>query len=382
MISFVLDGKPLPSAPSAVFGHRANVMPEIQHIPRIVLVTGGAGFIGVSFIRHLLAADPAVRVINLDALTYAGSLSSLAGVAERYGDRYRFVHADICDEPPVAQVFAEEPIDTVVHFAAESHVDRSITGPRAFLDTNIIGTYTLLQQSLAAWRARKVFRFHHVSTDEVYGSLGPSGYFTEETPYHPNSPYSASKAASDHLVRAWGHTYGLPVTISNCSNNYGPYQFPEKLIPLMITRALAGQSLPIYGTGQNVRDWLYVEDHCRAIERIVRCGCDGRTYNVGGLNEWNNLDIVYLLCDLLQQKRPRAAGSYRDLIAFVSDRPGHDLRYAIDASRLRTELGWEPQYTFEAGLGRTIDWYLENGAWLQAIAAKGYQGQRLGLLGR
>jgi len=354
-------------------------MAEIKHLPQVVLVTGGAGFIGVNFVRYLLAADPSVRVINLDALTYAGSLTSLAGVAEQYVDRYRFVHADIGDETRVAQVFAEEPIDTVVHFAAESHVDRSITGPRAFLDTNILGTYTLLQQSLAAWRTRRVFRFHHVSTDEVYGSLGATGFFTEQTPYHPNSPYSASKAASDHLVRAWSHTYGLPVTISNCSNNYGPYQFPEKLIPLMIVRALAGQSLPVYGAGQNVRDWLYVEDHCRAIERIVRCGDDGRTYNIGGLNELANLDIVHLVCDLLQQKRPAASGNYRDLITFVTDRPGHDLRYAIDATRIRTELGWEPQHTFESGLSRTIDWYLENTAWLQAIAASGYQGQRLGL---
>lgn len=358
-----------------------NPRTEIRHTPQVMLVTGGAGFIGVNFIRHLLAADPAVRVINLDALTYAGCPTSLAGIAEKHGSRYRFVHADICDDARVAELFAEEPIDTVVHFAAESHVDRSITGPRAFLDTNIIGTYTLLQQSLAAWRARKTFRFHHVSTDEVYGSLGPEGYFTEETAYHPNSPYSASKAASDHLVRAWGHTYGLPVTISNCSNNYGPYQFPEKLIPLMIVRALAGQSLPVYGTGQNVRDWLYVEDHCRAIERIVRCAADGRTYNVGGLNEWTNLDIVHLVCDLLQQKRPLASGRYRDLVTFVSDRPGHDLRYAIDATRLRTELGWEPQHTFQTGLSRTIDWYLENEAWLESVAAKGYQGQRLGLLG-
>ncbi len=355
-------------------------MTEIRHVPQVMLVTGGAGFIGVNFIRYLLAADPAVRVINLDSLTYAGSLSSLAGVPEQHGNRYRFVHADICDEARVAQFFAEEPIDTVVHFAAESHVDRSITSPRAFLETNILGTYALLQQSLAAWRARDVFRFHHVSTDEVYGSLGAEGHFTEQTPYQPNSPYSASKAASDHLVRAWGHTYGLPVTISNCSNNYGPYQFPEKLIPLMITRALTGQPLPVYGTGRNVRDWLYVEDHCRAIERIVRCGVDGRTYNVGGLNEWTNLDIVHLLCELLQQKRPRASGSYRDQITFVADRPGHDLRYAIDATRLQTELDWAPQHTFESGLSRTIDWYLENGAWLEAIAAKGYQGQRLGLL--
>lgn len=382
MIPFVFEFGPPPTVPLAAFEPSTSPMTENRHTPRVVLVTGGAGFIGANFVRYLLAAEPTVRVINLDALTYAANPSSLAGVTEQYGGRYRFVHADIGDDSRLAQLFAEEPIDTVVHFAAESHVDRSITGPRAFLETNIIGTFTLLQQSLAAFRARKMFRFHHVSTDEVYGSLGPEGYFTEETPYHPNSPYSASKAASDHLVRAWNHTYGLPVTLSNCSNNYGPYQFPEKLIPLMITRALAGQPLPVYGTGRNVRDWLYVEDHCRAIERIVRCGADGRTYNVGGLNEWANLDIVRLVCDLLQQRRPRASGSYRDLITFVSDRPGHDLRYAIDATRLRTELGWEPQYTFETGLGRTIDWYLENGAWLEAIAAKGYQGQRLGLLER
>jgi dTDP-glucose 4,6-dehydratase len=355
-------------------------MTATEHQPKVVLVTGGAGFIGTNFVRYLLAADPHVRLINLDALTYAGSLASLDGIDQQCGDRYRFVQANICDEAALTRLFAEEPIDTLVHFAAESHVDRSITGPRAFIETNITGTFLLLQQALAAWRARGTFRFHHVSTDEVYGSLGASGYFTEETPYHPNSPYSASKAASDHLVRAWGHTYGLPVTISNCSNNYGPYQFPEKLIPLMISNALAGKPLPVYGTGQNVRDWLYVEDHCRAIESILRRGMAGRTYNVGGLNEWTNIAIVTLICDLLDQKRPRAGGRYRDLIAFVTDRPGHDMRYAIDATRLQTELGWNPQYTFETGLDRTIDWYLENGAWLAAIAAERYQGQRLGLV--
>lgn len=352
----------------------------ITHEPRVVLVTGGAGFIGVNFVRYLLASDPQVRLINLDALTYAGSLASLAGVEEQYGDRYRFVHANICDEQAVARLFAEEPIDTVVHFAAESHVDRSITGPRAFVDTNVTGTLVLLQQALAAWPARDRFRFHHVSTDEVYGSLGPTGLFTEETPYHPNSPYSATKAAADHLVRAWGHTFGLPVTISNCSNNYGPFHFPEKLIPLMISRALAGSPLPVYGSGQNVRDWLYVGDHCRAVDLIVRRGEPGRTYNVGGLNEWKNIDIVRLLCDLLDQKRPRTAGSYRDLITFVTDRPGHDLRYAIDATRLQRELAWAPQFTFEQGLDLTIDWYLAHDEWLRAIAASRYAGQRLGLL--
>jgi dTDP-glucose 4,6-dehydratase len=337
------------------------------HRPRIALVTGGAGFIGVNFVRYWLASDPELRLINLDALTYAGSLVSLQGVAETYGSRYRFVHANICDEAAVSRLFDEEPIDTVVHFAAESHVDRSIEGPRAFLDTNITGTYVLLQQAVRAWRARGTFRFHHVSTDEVYGSLEETGLFTEETPYQPSSPYSASKAASDHLVRAWLRTYGLPATLSNCSNNYGPYQFPEKLIPLMIVNALAGKPLPVYGAGKNVRDWLFVEDHCRAIDMIVRGGEEGRTYNVGGRNEWKNIDIVHLICQLLDEKRPRASGSYRDLITYVADRPGHDLRYAIDASRLEGELGWRAQYEFRAGLDRTIDWYLAHADWVDAV---------------
>lgn len=355
-------------------------MNSISHRPHVVLVTGGAGFIGVNFVRYLLASDPDVRVVNLDALTYAGSLSSLSGIEETYSKRYRFVQANICDQGRVSELFAEERIDSVVHFAAESHVDRSITGPRAFIDTNIVGTYVLLEQSLQAWRSRKEFRFHHVSTDEVYGSLGATGHFTEETPYHPNSPYSASKAASDHLVRAWGHTYGLPATISNCSNNYGPYQFPEKLIPLVISNATAGKPLPVYGAGKNVRDWLYVEDHCRAIDTIVRHGAPGRTYNVGGLNEWTNLEIVHMICDLLDLKRPRSHGSHRELITFVPDRPGHDLRYAIDATRMQSELGWNPRYTFQTGLNRTIDWYRESSSWLSAIAESRYQGQRLGLV--
>ena len=353
-----------------------------QHQPLVVLVTGGAGFIGVNFVRHLLASDPQVRVINLDALTYAGSLVSLEGLAEAHANRYRFVHGNICDEALVAALFAEEPLDTVVHFAAESHVDRSITGPRAFIDTNIVGTYVLLQQAREAFQQRPAFRFHHVSTDEVYGSLGPEGYFTEETPYDPSSPYSASKAAADHLVRAWGRTYGLPVTISNCSNNYGPYQFPEKLIPLMISNALEGKSLPVYGRGSNVRDWLHVADHCRAVDRIVRRGTVGRTYNIGGSNEWANIDIVKLICRLLDEKRPRPAGSYSDFITFVPDRPGHDLRYAIDAARLHRELDWRPNYTFENGLRETIDWYLNNQAWLASIAESRYRGERLGLLSR
>lgn len=352
------------------------------HQPQVVLVTGGAGFIGVNFVRHLLGSDPEIRVVNLDALTYAGSPCSLEGVAQTYGRRYRFIHGDIGDESLVARLFAEEPFDTVVHFAAESHVDRSITGPRAFIDTNIVGTYVLLQQAREAFQQRPAFRFHHVSTDEVYGSLGPEGHFTEETPYDPSSPYSASKAAADHLVRAWGRTYGLPVTISNCSNNYGPYQFPEKLIPLMISNALAGKPLPVYGRGSNVRDWLHVADHCRAVERIVRQGQVGRTYNVGGSNEWANIEIVRLICRLLDEKRPRASGSYQELITFVPDRPGHDQRYAIDASRLHRELGWRPDYTFEQGLSETIDWYLDNQAWLASIAESRYRGERLGLLAK
>jgi dTDP-glucose 4,6-dehydratase len=348
--------------------------------PCVVLVTGGAGFIGVNFVRHLLQTDARVRLVNLDALTYAGSLSSLEGVEQAYPSRYRFVHGSICDEQLVARLFTEEPIDTIVHFAAESHVDRSITGPRAFVDTNIVGTYVLLQHAVAAHRQRGNVRFHHVSTDEVYGSLGPAGLFTEETPYDPSSPYSASKAAADHLVRAWGRTFELPVTISNCSNNYGPYQFPEKLIPLMVANAMAGKPLPVYGAGRNVRDWLHVGDHCQAIDLIVRRGVVGRTYNVGGANEWTNIDIVRLICDLLDAKRPRTAGSYRELITFVADRPGHDLRYAIDSSRLRSELGWSPRYTFETGLSETIDWYLAHGSWLAAIAAARYSGERLGLV--
>jgi dTDP-glucose 4,6-dehydratase len=351
-----------------------------SHVPHVVLVTGGAGFIGVNFVRHMLASDSQVRIVNLDALTYAGSLTSLEGVEQQYPGRYRFVHGNICDEQQIETLFREEPFDTVVHFAAESHVDRSITGPRAFIETNITGTYVLLQHALAAWRSRPVFRFHHVSTDEVYGSLGATGRFTEETPYDPSSPYSASKAAADHLVRAWHRTYGLPATISNCSNNYGPYQFPEKLIPLMICGALAGKPLPVYGSGSNVRDWLHVADHCRAVDCIVRSGVPGRTYNVGGGNEWKNLDIVQLICDLLDQKRPRPSGSYRELITFVADRPGHDLRYAIDADRVGSELGWKPKYTFESGLSETIDWYLSSSSWLTAIADSRYRGERLGLV--
>jgi len=351
-----------------------------NHKPSVVLVTGGAGFIGCNLVRHLLAGDDSPRVINYDALTYAGSEANLAGLASQYPDRYRFVRADICDEDAVASLFAEEPIDTVIHLAAESHVDRSINAPGAFLSTNITGTYVLLQAARAAWADRKDVRFHHVSTDEVYGSLGSEGLFTETTPYDPSSPYSASKAASDHLVRAWHRTFGLPVTISNCSNNYGPYQFPEKLLPLMITNALAGKPLPVYGDGMNVRDWLFVGDHCGAVDAIVRRGTPGATYNVGGCNEWANIDIVNLLCDQLQDLVPPTDGHYRDLITFVTDRPGHDRRYAIDASLIERELGWRPQHKFEGGLLETIRWYLANGDWIEEIRRTKYDGQRLGIV--
>ncbi len=350
------------------------------HTPTIVMVTGGAGFIGCNLVRHLLAYDPHIEIINVDALTYAGSRENLRDIEAQYAGRHRFVHADICDVAAMSDLFVRAPIDTVIHLAAESHVDRSISGPEAFLRTNVMGTYVLLQAARTAWKDRANTRFHHVSTDEVYGSLGTVGVFTETTPYDPSSPYSASKAASDHLVRAWHRTYGLNITISNCSNNYGPFQFPEKLLPLMITNALEGKPLPVYGDGKNVRDWLFVQDHCAAIDTIVRRGVSGRTYNVGGHNEWTNLSIVHLLCDTLQDMRPRTSGHYRDLITFVKDRPGHDRRYAIDAGRIAAELGWKPEHTFQTGLAKTIRWYLANSAWVQAIHSERYQGQRLGLV--
>ncbi|HEY3354163.1 MAG TPA: dTDP-glucose 4,6-dehydratase [Polyangia bacterium] len=351
---------------------------EATHTPRVVLVTGGAGFIGCNFVRLLLAQDPAVHVVVLDALTYAGNPRNLDGLAAACPGRYRFVQADICDEAAVAAVFDEEPIDTVVHFAAESHVDRSIDGPATFIRTNVVGTYTLLQAARRAWKLRTDVRFHHISTDEVYGSLGASGYFLEETPYDPSSPYSASKAGSDHLVRAWHRTYGLPVTLSNCSNNYGPYQFPEKLIPLVIANCLAGAPLPVYGDGLNVRDWLYVEDHCRAIDLVVRRGAPGGVYNVGGRNEWPNLQIVQQVCDLIDELRP-AARPRRELITFVTDRPGHDRRYAIDPGKIERELGFIPAETFATGLRKTVAWYLANQAWCEEIKSGRYRGERLGL---
>jgi len=349
-----------------------------HHNPRSVLVTGGAGFIGCNFIRHLLATDAAVKVVNLDALTYAGHRASLRDVEADYGDRSTFVHGDIRDRDAVRAIFADHDIDTVVHFAAESHVDRSIDGPLDFVETNINGTANLLEAARSHWAGPSDCRFHHVSTDEVYGSLGAEGYFTEDTPYDPSSPYSASKAASDHLVRAWHRTFGLPVTISNCSNNYGPYQFPEKLIPLMIGNAVTRKKLPVYGDGSNVRDWLYVLDHCTAIDAVIRGGEPGRTYNIGGHNEMANIDVVHLLCDLVDEFLP-GGPSRRELITFVTDRPGHDQRYAIDASRMSDELDRKPSVTFAEGLRASVRWYLDNDGWCAEVTGDQYDGERLGL---
>ena len=345
-----------------------------------MLVTGGAGFIGCNFVRHALAKDPELRLVNVDALTYAGHPASLRGVAEAFGSRYTFVHADIRDAEKMHSLFTEHAIDTVVHLAAESHVDRSIDGPLDFVDTNIRGTANLLEAARSAWKDRRDVRFHHVSTDEVFGSLEAENLFCEDTPYDPSSPYSASKAASDHLVRAWHRTYDLPVTLSNCSNNYGPYQYPEKLIPLMIRNAVAGKPLPVYGAGANVRDWLFVEDHCRALDLVVCKGVPGRTYNVGGSNERTNLEVVHALCDLVDEVRPLGdGGNRRSLVSFVADRPGHDLRYAIDAERITTELGWVPDHDFVTGLRATVTWYLENEEWCEEVTTDSYDGSRLGL---
>jgi dTDP-glucose 4,6-dehydratase len=350
--------------------------------PLSVLVTGGAGFIGSALCRHLVRSG-GYRVINLDKLTYAGNLASLAEL-ER-SSSYRFVRGDIADGRLVGALLEEERIDILMHLAAETHVDRSIDGPADFIETNIVGTFRLLDTALAYWRSLDrhrgtSFRFHHVSTDEVFGDLPfDSGVFTEETPYDPSSPYSASKAASDHLVRAWHHTYGLPVVLSNCSNNYGPFHFPEKLIPLVILNALEGASLPVYGKGRNVRDWLFVDDHARALELIATKGRVGESYNVGGRAERSNLSVVETICDLLDEKRPLAGGgTRRALITFVEDRPGHDRRYAIDPQKVERELGWTQQESFETGLSKTIDWYLENEWWWRPIREQRYAGARLG----
>ncbi|MCK4951813.1 MAG: dTDP-glucose 4,6-dehydratase [Gammaproteobacteria bacterium] len=331
-----------------------------------MLITGGAGFIGSNFVRYWLVQHPEDRVINLDALTYAGNLENLKGVND--APSYRFVHGDICDAELVKKIFKEEQIDTVVHFAAESHVDRSISGPEAFIKTNVHGTFTLLEAACNTWANDNTScRFLHVSTDEVYGSLGQDDpAFTETTPFAPNSPYSASKASSDHLVRAWFHTYGLPVLTTNCSNNYGPYQFPEKLIPLVFINALEDKPLPIYGDGQYIRDWLHVEDHCRGIDVVLQDGRLGETYNIGGCNEWANIDIVKLICKRLDELRPGDKPK-AELITYVTDRPGHDRRYAIDARKIIKELGWKPVYTFETGIEQTIMWYLNNMTWLDHV---------------
>ncbi|WP_238121577.1 MULTISPECIES: dTDP-glucose 4,6-dehydratase [unclassified Xanthobacter] len=344
-----------------------------------VLVTGGAGFIGSAVVRHVMGLGH--EVLTFDKLTYAGNLASLAPVADN--PRHRFVQADICDADAVRTALESFKPDLVMHLAAESHVDRSIDGPRAFVDTNIVGTFILLQEALAYWRglqgsAKEAFRFHHISTDEVFGSLGPEGLFREDTPYQPNSPYSASKAASDHLVRAWHHTYGLPAVMSNCSNNYGPYHFPEKLIPLVVLNALDGAPLPIYGTGENVRDWLYVEDHAEALFLIATQGRPGESYNVGGASERRNIDVVRTICAALDERVPDPRGPRERLITFVADRPGHDARYAIDFSKLNRELGWSPRHTFESGIADTVQWYLDHRPWWEPLRQR-YQGQRLGL---
>lgn len=337
-------------------------MTDVQHTPRNVLVTGGAGFIGANFVEYLLETDPKLSVITLDSLTYAGSLENLNAVISN--PRHQFVKGDITDAALVNRVIDEKKIDTIIHFAAESHVDRSITGPAAFISTNVVGTFTLLEAARNAWLgngARDDVRFHHVSTDEVFGSLSENDpAFSETTPYSPNSPYSASKAGSDHLVRAYQHTYGLPVTITNCSNNYGPYQHAEKFIPTVIRSALAEKPIPIYGAGLNIRDWLYVRDHCSAIDLVMRCGGNGETYLVGGRSERRNIDIARLICGVLDEKSPRARGKYAELLTSVTDRLGHDFRYAIDSTVIEQDLGWKAAETFDTGIRKTVDWYLAN----------------------
>ncbi len=339
---------------------------------RRCIVTGGCGFIGSALVRHLVREGAEVLVV--DKLTYAGVVESLK---EAEG-KYELLVADICDQERMDKAFFDFKPDTIFHLAAESHVDRSIDGPGEFVRTNVVGTATLLQSALKWWREHPAFVFQHISTDEVYGTLGPDGYFTERTPYAPHSPYSASKAASDHLVRAWHDTYGLPIRLTNCSNNYGPYHFPEKLIPLVILNCLDEKPLPVYGKGANVRDWLYVDDHVKALCLVNEKGADGETYNIGGHNERTNLEVVKTVCAILDELKPRAKGKYEELITYVTDRPGHDLRYAIDPTKLMRELGWKPEENFESGIRKTVKWYLENSWWWKPIHEKKYSGQRLG----
>ncbi len=350
-----------------------------------ILVTGGAGFIGSAVVRHLIN-DIQATVLVVDSLTYAGNLESLAAVSQ--SPRYHFIQADICDAAAMKRAFTEFQPDAVMHLAAESHVDRSIDGPAAFIETNIVGTYTLLEAARAYWSSlssekKSAFRFHHISTDEVYGDLhGTDDLFVETTPYAPSSPYSASKASSDHLVRAWHRTYGLPVIITNCSNNYGPYHFPEKLIPLVILNALACKPLPVYGEGLQIRDWLYVEDHARALYKVVSEGEVGETYNIGGHNERKNIEVVKTICSILDEliaDKPNGVSHFAELITHVTDRPGHDMRYAIDAGKIARELGWRPQETFETGIRKTVEWYLNNSEWWQRVQSGAYAGERLGL---
>lgn len=346
-----------------------------------ILVTGGAGFIGSAVIRHLIENTDDV-VINVDKLTYAGNLDSLKSVSDN--GRYHFEQVDICEREKMQEVFDKHAPDAIMHLAAESHVDRSIDGPSTFIETNIIGTYTLLEVSRTYWsnlsgEKKEAFRFHHISTDEVYGDLeGPEDFFLETTPYAPSSPYSASKASSDHLVRAWKRTYGLPTVVTNCSNNYGPYHFPEKLVPHIILNALHGKALPVYGDGLQVRDWLFVDDHARALVLVLKKGVIGETYNIGGHNEKRNIEVVHKICELLEELKPSQGKPYKDLITFVKDRPGHDVRYAIDASKIKRELGWVPEESFETGMKKTVSWYLDNEAWWSRVLSGAYKLERIG----